>query len=75
MDRFGLSLWFCHPNLIKKPFLMVVGVKEPGISGFYKILSDFRELIFCGPCRPRYFDILTAYQVDRRRKLNKMCLS
>ncbi len=28
---------------------MVSGVKLPGIGGEFKILSDFRELSFCGP--------------------------
>ncbi len=34
-------------NLIRKPFLMVAGVKMPGIGVGGG--SDFRELSFCGP--------------------------
>ena len=29
---------------------MVAGVKMPGISEGFSILSDFRKLSFCGPC-------------------------
>ena len=38
------------PPRIRKPFLMVAGVKMPGISDEFRILSDFRELSLCGPC-------------------------
>ncbi len=37
-----------------KTFFMVAGVKRPGIGGGNLILSDFRELSFCGP-----FDVHT----------------
>ena len=29
---------------------MVAGVKLPGIGSGFRILIDFRELSFCGPC-------------------------
>ncbi len=42
---------FATFNLIRKTFLMVAGMKMPGIGGF-RILSDFKELSFFGPCGP-----------------------
>ncbi len=34
---------------------MVAGMKMPGIGArVFCILSDFRELSFCGPCGPCY---------------------
>ncbi len=36
---------------MRKTFMMVEGVKNPGIGGCFRILSEFRaELSFCGPC-------------------------
>ena len=54
---FGIDLavlyGFAINNLIMKPFMMVAGVKVPGISAWVLILDDdFRELIFCGPFEP-----------------------
>ena len=39
---------FATENLIRKPFLIVGGVKIPGIVGKFLILSDFKELSYCG---------------------------
>ncbi len=41
VDRFVRSLRFAPQNLKRKPFLMVAGVKVPGIGGEFRILSDF----------------------------------
>ncbi len=38
VDPFGRSLWLCHLefNFIMKPFLIVAGVKMPGIGRCFK---------------------------------------
>ncbi len=33
---------------------MVAGVKMPGIGGEFYMISDFKELSFCGPCILKY---------------------
>ena len=39
---------------MKKPIMMVAEVKMPGIGGGFWILSVFKDLSFCGPCRPSF---------------------
>ena len=46
------SLRFCHLESDKEAIMIVVGVKMPGIGGGFVIVSDLRELSFCGPCGP-----------------------
>ncbi len=51
VDQFGRSLQFCHRSQKFKP----------QIKCFFLILSDFRELIFCGPWRPCFNMIIYIY--------------
>ncbi len=44
VDRFWRSVRFCRLILIRKPFIMVRGVKMLSIGGGFLILSNFREL-------------------------------
>ncbi len=55
---------FVTKNLIRKPFLMVAGVKIIGIDDFFGILSDSWELSFCGPCGSCFWIIyVTPYSL------------
>ncbi len=40
-----------HLDLERKPFLIVRGVKIPGIGWVFCLFSYFRKLSFCGPYR------------------------
>ena len=50
MDRFVRSLRICHIEFNEEAILMVVEGKILGVLGSFWILSDFREMSFCGPC-------------------------
>ncbi len=61
---------FATKNLNRKPFLIVAGVKMPGIGGEFWILSDFRELSFCGPCVDTPSILGNAYKMFVLTKLS-----
>ncbi len=52
VDWFGRFLRVCNLEFDREAILMVVGVKMAGIGEGFGILSNFRELRFCGPCGP-----------------------
>ena len=45
-------------STISSSFLLVAGVKMPGIG---EVFSDFRELSLCGPCGPCFFQKICLY--------------
>ncbi len=53
---------FVNQNFIRNHFLIVAVVKTPVSIRGYRILSDFRELSFCGPCGP-CFEIYLSFDV------------
>ncbi len=54
VDRFRPSLQFCTLNFDKEAISDSLMAQSRVISGVL-ILSDFRELSFCGPCEPCFF--------------------
>ncbi len=50
VDRFGLSLRFCHIEFDKEAFFDGFEIEKTGIGVGLLILNDLRELSFCGPC-------------------------
>ncbi len=56
-DRFGCFYGIDTIYLIRKPFLMVTGVKMTQFGGG-EILNDFRELSFCGSCGPCFWQYM-----------------
>ena len=51
-DGFGRSLRLCYLIFDKEAISDGCKMERPDIGGGLKILSDFRELSFCGPCEP-----------------------
>ncbi len=43
--------------------MMVAGGKNPGIIGRFCILTDFRKLIFCGPCGPCFYKVVCSLKI------------
>ena len=62
MDRFGRSLRFCNIEFETKAISVGYMAHSRVLGGGGGILSDFRELSFCGPCEPylnlRYYFFL-----------------
>ena len=71
MDRLGRSLRFYHLEFDKKPFLVVSWHTSTFRGG--DILSDFKELSFCGPCGPWLF-YLKKLQVKISQYLHGLIL-
>ncbi len=50
---------------------MVIRVEIPGIGGAFLILSNFKELSFCGPCVPYFINKYQDLQIFVQPSKNK----